>query len=144
MFKVLEQFRSDFSMPTNNFGWNCSFILTVWLKWLDDSWENLFSKRYADYFRHISWTWNLFQRPQCVQGNVELTTWRRTKCAHKTKQLCRQTCGHCWKRHNSFQTFDKTSVGKICKDYLISFEMTITRTVLLKYLAKYAILRMSP
>ena len=48
----------------------------------------------------------------------------------------------CWKRYKSFQTFDKSSVGKICKDYLISFEVTITRTVFLKYLAKYAILRM--
>lgn len=77
-----------------------------------------------------------------MQGDVESKAWRRTKCAYRTKQLCRQICGQCWKRYKSFQTFDKSSVGKICKDYLISFEVTITRTVFLKYLAKYAILRM--
>ena len=77
-----------------------------------------------------------------MQGDVESKAWRRTKCTYRTKQLCTQICGQYWKRSKPFQTFDKSSVGKICKNYLISFEMTITQTVFLKYLAKYAILRM--
>ena len=120
-------------------------VVSIWLcDWIEyiTVEKTCFQKKNADYFGYNSWTWNLFQRPQSVQGNVESKAWRRTKCAYRTKQLCIQICGQCWKRYKSCQTFNKSSVGKICKDYLISFKMTITQIVLLKYLAEYAILRM--
>ena len=89
------------------------------MKLLYNSWENLFSERNADYFDHISWTGNLFQRPQCVQGNMESKAWRRTY-AYRTKQLCWQICG--W-------TYDISGDGEVCKGYLIFFEVAIARTV---------------
>ena len=57
----------------------------------------------------------------------------RTKRSYRTKLLCRQICGHCSKDRKNFLTFEKSSV---CKDYLISFEMTFTRTSLRKISGK--------
>ena len=79
----------------------------------------MFSKRNSDYFDHIRWTWNLYQRPPCVQVNMESKAWRRTKRAHRSKQSCWQVCALCWKRWKYCWTFEERSVGKICKDCLL-------------------------
>ena len=57
----------------------------------------------------------------------------RTTRSYRTKLLCRQICGQCLKDRKNFLTFEKSSV---CKDYLISFEMTFTRTLLRKISSK--------
>lgn len=48
-----------------------SFLLRGWYESCNSRRGNFFSRRNADYFDYIDWTWNLYQRPPCGEYGTQ-------------------------------------------------------------------------